>query len=622
MLAFKRMAESHWQRKQTALQGMAEKAAQQVENFLALENYYRGAQKGGEALEKSFGTFGSDIIDLKALSSTLKRSFDSRTMEKGRYERLNKLSEKLRGYLKSMKSKPPGCGFVELKKGQQAVLKAFEDHMSTMTDFFATVRLAGLESRGKYDPAEHDAFFKDFNWRQLDSNELSLCPPFIVLADSAKGSAAFGQKLGDILPLLTSGSPLKVLLPRTTLHSGVEETGRAAALAGADLTLLFLGLRNVFFLQASAAGNVPLEDVLGKALDSPRPAVISLHAPGGRDFSEGREMAEKALLSRGFPHFLYDPDKAADLVSCLDLSGNPGGEDDWARATIEFKDQEGNAMSQQVLFTFADYAALDPEFAAQFRPLDPAAEGSAVRIDEYLAMTSEQRRGRTPFVSVVDSQGALTRLTPSSAMIAQTVDRLHQWRSLQALEGTRNPHVQAAETKIRQQVSAEKETAIAGIRAEMEEKARAQGEQAVSAAMRNLAQKLAGLSPMEMAAVPAAKAAGNGGSVSASSAAASAAPAAAPVASAAAEEAAPPSEAAWIDERLCTSCDDCLDINKKIFAYNSNKKAIIKDPKGGPYKDIVRAAEKCASDAIHPGLPLNPAEKDVDKWVKRAEPYM
>ena len=41
----------------------------------------------------------------------------------------------------------------------------------------------------------------------------------------------------------------------------------------------------------------------------------------------------------------------------------------------------------------------------------------------------------------------------------------------------------------------------------------------------------------------------------------------------------------------------------KIFAYDENKKAYIKDPLGGPYKDLVKAAEKCPARCIHPGKP-------------------
>lgn len=77
----------------------------------------------------------------------------------------------------------------------------------------------------------------------------------------------------------------------------------------------------------------------------------------------------------------------------------------------------------------------------------------------------------------------------------------------------------------------------------------------------------------------------------------------------------------WIESNECTSCDDCTNINRSIFAYDENELAIIRDPRGGPFRDIVKAAEKCPSDIIHPGKPLNPKEKDLAKWLKRAAKY-
>jgi pyruvate-ferredoxin/flavodoxin oxidoreductase len=79
--------------------------------------------------------------------------------------------------------------------------------------------------------------------------------------------------------------------------------------------------------------------------------------------------------------------------------------------------------------------------------------------------------------------------------------------------------------------------------------------------------------------------------------------------------------APWIDTDECTACDECVDLNPEIFAYNDNHKAVIKDPAGGPYRDLVKAAERCTAQVIHPGLPRDRSEKDAEKWIKRAEKY-
>jgi pyruvate-ferredoxin/flavodoxin oxidoreductase len=58
-----------------------------------------------------------------------------------------------------------------------------------------------------------------------------------------------------------------------------------------------------------------------------------------------------------------------------------------------------------------------------------------------------------------------------------------------------------------------------------------------------------------------------------------------------------------------------------MFAYNAKKQAYIKDAKAGTFKDLVTAAERCPAQIIHPGTPLNPKEKDLEKWIKRAERF-
>jgi pyruvate-ferredoxin/flavodoxin oxidoreductase len=77
----------------------------------------------------------------------------------------------------------------------------------------------------------------------------------------------------------------------------------------------------------------------------------------------------------------------------------------------------------------------------------------------------------------------------------------------------------------------------------------------------------------------------------------------------------------YIDSARCTTCNECTNLNGRLFAYNADKQAYIKDPKAGTFAQIVQAAEKCPVAAIHPGTPLNPKEKDLAKWIERARPF-
>ena len=78
---------------------------------------------------------------------------------------------------------------------------------------------------------------------------------------------------------------------------------------------------------------------------------------------------------------------------------------------------------------------------------------------------------------------------------------------------------------------------------------------------------------------------------------------------------------AYIDSIRCTSCNECTGINNRMFAYNADKQAYIKDASAGTFQQLVLAAERCPVSIIHPGTPLDPHEKDLAKWVKRAERF-
>jgi pyruvate-ferredoxin/flavodoxin oxidoreductase len=59
----------------------------------------------------------------------------------------------------------------------------------------------------------------------------------------------------------------------------------------------------------------------------------------------------------------------------------------------------------------------------------------------------------------------------------------------------------------------------------------------------------------------------------------------------------------------------------KAFAYNDQKKAVVINPKGAKFADIVKAAEKCTAGCIHPGTPWNMGEAGVEKLMARAAKF-
>jgi len=189
-------------------------------------------------------------------------------------------------------------------------------------------------------------------------------------------------------------------------------------------------------------------------------------------------------------------------------------------------------------------------------------------------MEQDDRDGKFPYIWSVDRKNHLTRLLVAKPIVESCEDRRDFWTMLRAMAGEGKQKISRSdiENQVRQEIAGQIATGL---------------------------MKMAG---------------GSGEGLMALTTGAAVETAGAPAA--AGDYMAP-----WIDTPQCTACDECTKLNSRIFQYDGNKKAFIKDPEGGPYKDIVRAAEKCTARVIHPGLPRDRSAKDIDKWIKRAEKY-
>ena len=77
----------------------------------------------------------------------------------------------------------------------------------------------------------------------------------------------------------------------------------------------------------------------------------------------------------------------------------------------------------------------------------------------------------------------------------------------------------------------------------------------------------------------------------------------------------------WIETARCSTCNECQNINNRLFAYNDNQQAYIKDLSAGSYRQMVEAAEACQVAVIHPGKPWNPSEPGLAELIERARPF-
>ena len=504
--------------------------------------------------------------------------------------------------------------------------RAYEQEAAEFAKLFAALRIAALEIDGRYDPAVHDSWFASFDWQAFSADEMQLVTRIVALVSAdhlaGDGLAAFSRLLGSRLPVHVMSWVRAYDNPGAAPGQGPFDAYRF------ELGYFGVGHRQVVVAQTSAARHDDLVTGFLCALDSNR---TSLHLVNRGTQSQVRKplldawfVASAALESRAHPFVLVDPDAGDHAAERVSFGGNPQSENDWPVETLEYRNAEGDTTQMELAFTFADYALLMPALHDHFRVVPAGFESDdLLPVDQYLGADGDIADRAVPFVWAIDDEGVLLRLAVSRALVFACRDRLNYWHTLQELAGVQNFYVEEAIDRIieeqRAAVEAEREQLQQAHAEEIESvRSEAAGEamgQLVDFLMgADLSGMVAGDSPLATIATPA--------PAEVEAPAEEPTPEAEPV-----EEAVEEAEEElsfdepWLDTAACTTCDDCMSINKMMFAYNEDKQAYIRDANAGTYADLVAAAEICPAKCIHPGKPLDPNEPGLEELMARAEPF-
>lgn len=318
------------------------------------------------------------------------------------------------------------------------------------------------------------------------------------------------------------------------------------------------GLGRAFVLQAPASHLVRMRDPIARGLARGGPALFSVYA------------GTSATL-HGLPPYLAG---ALALESRMfpaftlepdphreggrvDLSINPQREADWPVYDLDYEDGAHARVSEPVALTSADLLACDDRHAPHFA----------------VVPTGEWSDDLVPLSRWLTFDAADRRAAVPFVLLVDADNRLQR---------------------------AIVDTAIV------------RETEACLERWRNL-RRLAGSSSADTAAEVAASA-----PAVASASVPEPVPAAEPVAS-------PPesrkTDAAYIETPRCSSCNECVQLNGRMFKYNENKQAYIADASAGTFRELVEAAESCQVSIIHPGLPLRPDEPGLDALLERAAAF-
>ncbi len=477
----------------------------------------------------------------------------------------------------------------------------FQGHMAKMAENFKAVRLAELELSGDYLAEKHDEFLRRFDWHQFTEAEWQLCPPVVSLGGDG---AMYDIGFQNLSRALMSGMPIKILVVDTQVYSN---TGGQACTSGfisqvsdmapfgqawkgkqearKEISLLGMAHRTAFVLQGTVAHVNHLLEGYIDGLNSRRPALFNVYAVCPPEHGVGDNatvtQSKLAVESRAYPLFRFDPDAGETFSDSVSLEGNPALEDDWPTYTLKYRNEAGVMLTKNLPVTFADFAASEGRFAKQFRKAPPDTwNDQMLPVSDFLDLAPDEREGRFPFIWAVDAKNRLMRLLVTEDLVRASEERRRYWRQLRDIAGIGRQTGDAA--AIAEQVRAD--------------------------LLARITASLGGLPALSDTAAPLAATHGGNGAHGGNGGGGNGA-------------VAEGYEPCWIESPECTACEECMLIAPKAFAYNDQKLAVVTNPKGAKYADLVKAAEKCTASCIHPGTPWNMAEPGVDKLLQRAAKF-
>ena len=492
-----------------------------------------------------------------------------------------------------------------------AAVGVFDGLTRRVLPVLRAARVAELEATGSYRPEDHDASIANLEWEGLGPDEMALLPSVVVIA-TGTWLRTSGQT--GLAQLLRSSRPVLVLV--------LDEEGAIdpAGLSGfhGQLGWLAVGYREALVVQAPLARPCRLVEGLARMASATRPAVgvVSVPPPGPSAWQLIR--AEAGLNGRSSSGLVYDPDGGDDWADRLDVQANPQPERDWPVYPLVCQVEE-EEVGLELQVTHAHALALDPLWRDHFRVIGRTEwAADQLPLPEYLErLVLGRPQAWIPFILVHGAGNKLRRAILTRELAVATLDRRRAWRVLQELAGYDNAFANRAAEQARREAEAAADDRIAALVAEQNrELERVKAEEA-RVAMERLASLLMDLRMGPLGAGPL----GMGGAT------APAAPAPAPAPdNGAPVEGAPAAQDdeplnfddPYIDTPLCTSCNECTNINSQLFLYDENKQAYIGDAAVGTFAELVKAAEQCPAKCIHPGKPRTGDATASDDMVQRA----
>ena len=561
-----------------------------LRNILKVDDLKTKRSRTPRKLKQALGGRYKEALDFELMSELLDEAAPNNRLPADRRRRVKSalsILESQKFFVRTGREKraQDGSQYRFVFSSASNALKAYNERLPEMANVIKAIAIAELECENAYREAEHDAYFDRFGAQALAPADLALFPSYLICLQEDECGMRDRTML---MEMASSDLPMKILLQTSDALGEPSPIDRQLSYgAFAQLANTFVALGDAYVLQSVSSNLYRNREELRKGMEFRGPAIFSILAYSDEPVTTlpAYLSAASALESRVFPAFSYDPAAGAGLVDRFRIDTNPEVGAAWPRRELCYEDEELQLITEDHAFTLVDLAVTDPRYSDHFVSVSRESwNDNMLPVADYLDLADEDTFEKIPFVPVVDTNNILRRLVVDEKLIRMASRCRDRWHVLQEQGGINNSYASAMLSKERIVWEEEKEKEIQTIRAEL-----AQVDQ---------------LKPIETVAVQPVM--GD-------------AEAPAPVA----DEVEPViSDDPYIETPRCTTCDECTNRNDRMFAYDDNKQAFLKDVDAGSYADLVEAAEACQVAIIHPGKPRNEAEPGLEDLMKRAEPFM
>ena len=550
--------------KEAAFGSKVDKLIHNLRGILNAEAAGSAAGRSPDSLKSSIGNAFEEAFDFDAMSRILSESLPGTELSAERRKRIVRLIDQLENqrFFPGRKSSDEIFDF-RFSKCSDAV-EAYKLRHEEAVELVKAIAMAELETEGNYRESVHDEIFDRFTMSDLEPNVFSILPDYLICIEER---SLDGSEKEYLTESLAAGLPFKIVVRTDDVFKPprVSEGHLALSLNAHQLVDTAIGLTDVYVQQSSASHLAVTSASILRGFRYEGPALFSIFS-GVNEKNPGIPsylVAAAAVESRVFPLVCYDPDREPGDENVLDTSGNPQFEEDWPLHDLIYETAGLKANSENVRFTILDFMSLDSRFRRHFAIVSET-DWSDWMIPAADAIEAELKEPPDvlPYINLVDSQDQLYRAIVDHRTLGEARRCRDMWRSLR-LRGSRR--VQDSE----KQAEAGKERSASAVTSGSDDSV---------------------VTPTRVVASEPLGEAKNG-------------------------------DDPYIETPRCTSCNECTQINGRMFAYDENQQAYIADPDAGTFRQLVEAAEGCQVAIIHPGKPRNPKEPGLEDLIKRAAEF-